>query len=132
MNLDKFTNTPINGDTVDYNGRIYTFVTVDNSWYSSTVELPIDPALVTYFSYGSGISVVTTVVDVNNDILWEQIRYERDIKIAELDWRYNRYARLARLSLTQIDDLTKLDTYAQALADITKQSNPYNIVWPTL
>jgi len=71
-------------------------------------------------------------VDLNNDILWAQIRHVRDIKLSELDWRYNRYHRLERLGLDQIDDLNKLDEYSQALADITKQPDPSNIVWPSI
>ena len=132
MNTDKFPKLPTDGETLSYNGRIYTFVKDDNGWYSSNVTRPIDSTIVTYHSYGIGIQSYDKIEDINNDVVWAQIRLLRDQKIQELDWRYNRYNRLTRLSLTQIDDLTKLDTYAQALADITKQSDPYNIVWPTL
>lgn len=132
MNISKFPNLPTDGETYVCNSRTYTYVQSDLTWYASNVEIPVEPTLVDVISYGSGIMIVTNKTDMNNDILWEQIRHNRDIKIAELDWRYNRYARLNRLGLDQIDNLNALDTYSQALADITKQSDPTNIVWPIL
>lgn len=132
MNISKFSNLPIDGDTCVCNGRTYTYVGSETTWYASNIEIPIDNSLVEIIGYGSGLSIVTNKIDINNDILWEQVRHIRDIKIAELDWRYNRYNRLARLGLDQIDTLTTLDTYAQALADITKENDPSNIVWPIL
>lgn len=51
----------------------------------------------------------------------------------ELSWRYERYQREVRMALTPSDNITDLDTYAQALADISKQSGyPKTITWPTL
>lgn len=51
----------------------------------------------------------------------------------ELSWRYERYQREIRMGLTPSDNITDLDTYAQALADISKQSGyPKTITWPTL
>lgn len=52
---------------------------------------------------------------------WEQVRTERNRKLAECDW-------------TQLPD-TPVDaavwaTYRQALRDITLQTDPYAIVWP--
>ena len=132
MNTSKFPNLPIDSETVEFNGRTYTYTESERAWYDTNVQRPIEPSLVDRSYYSSGIAVVTNITDINNDVLWDQIRHIRDLRIAELDWRYNRYNRLARLNVTQIDDLTKLDAYAQALADITKESNPYNIVWPTL
>ena len=52
---------------------------------------------------------------------WADIRFERDLKIQETDWRAS-------------SDLTLSDTwktYRQALRDITTQSDPFNITWPT-
>lgn len=132
MNISKFSNIPTDQEVVVYNNRTYTYKQSDLTWYASNVELPFDPAVVDIQSYGSGISIVTNRHDISNDILWEQIRYQRDMKLSELDWRYNRYYRLERLGITQIDDLSKLDVYTQALADITKQTDPMNIIWPTL
>lgn len=63
---------------------------------------------------------------------WNDIRKQRDEKIKEVEWRYNRYYRHERLGLPQVDSLQNLDTYIQALADVTKQTNPYAIIWPVL
>ena len=52
---------------------------------------------------------------------WEVIRAERDMKIQATDWR-------ASGDLTLSDDWK---TYRQALRDITTQSDPFNITWPT-
>lgn len=67
------------------------------------------------------------------DALWNQIRVERDRRIEEVTWRYERFARYARLGLEQIDAIEDLDVYIQALADIPQtQTDPYDIVWPVL
>ena len=132
MNTSKFPSLPSDGDTCVYNGRTYSYVESELTWYASNVQRPFEPSLVDVISYDSGKLIITNKIDMNNDILWEQVRNTRDEKIAELDWRYNRYHRLERLGLDQIDDLNALDIYSQALADITKQSDPMNIVWPTL
>ena len=63
---------------------------------------------------------------------WVTIRLTRDQKMAEADWRYNRYARQVRLELTPTDDIAALDAYMQALADITSVEDPFTITWPTL
>ena len=52
---------------------------------------------------------------------WVNIREERDEKLRDTDWRAS-------------SDLTLSDAwkdYRQALRDITTQSDPYNITWPT-
>lgn len=65
--------------------------------------------------------------------VWASIRQERDRKISEIAWRYERYARYERLGLPQIDNIQNLDKYIQALADIPQtQEDPYDIVWPVL
>jgi Phage tail assembly chaperone protein len=63
--------------------------------------------------------------------LWNNIRKERDKRINEVAWRYERWERLNRLGLEQIDDINELDNYVQALADLPQtQTDPYDIVWP--
>lgn len=65
--------------------------------------------------------------------LWNQIRAERDKRISEVTWRYERYARYERLRITQVDSIEELDKYVQALADVPQnQNDPYDIVWPVL
>jgi hypothetical protein len=61
---------------------------------------------------------------------WTKIRYERDKRINDFEWRYMRYYRNQRLGLEQVDDLNDMDQYIQELCDITKQNSPYNIQWP--
>ena len=50
----------------------------------------------------------------------------------DADWKVLRYERETRLEKTPTDDIVKLDAYMQSLADITKQSDPFNITWPIL
>ena len=52
---------------------------------------------------------------------WESVRFERNEKLKNTDWR-------ASSDLTLSDDWKN---YRQALRDITIQSDPYNITWPT-
>jgi hypothetical protein len=67
------------------------------------------------------------------DSQWSIIRAERDRRIQEVAWRYERYARYERLNTTQIDDINILDQYVQDLADVPQtQTDPFNIVWPEL
>lgn len=62
---------------------------------------------------------------------WQDVRTQRDYMLSLLDWRVLRYQSQTRLNITLTDNIEILDTYAQALRDITLQSDPYNIVWPT-
>lgn len=60
------------------------------------------------------------------------VRGERDRRIADLAWRYERHARELRLGLPPTDDLTALDDYIQALADVPEQAGfPHTVDWPT-
>lgn len=63
---------------------------------------------------------------------WYEIRAHRDRLLSEIDWRVLRYHSQVRLGITPVDNLTSLDEYAQALRDVTLQSDPDDIVWPTL
>lgn len=62
---------------------------------------------------------------------WKEIRTERNRRITEADARVMRYHAFARLGKEQIDEIDVLDTYIQELRDITTQSDPFNITWPT-
>lgn len=60
-------------------------------------------------------------------------RITRDQLIKEVQWRFERYARLQRMGQPQVDDIAKLDTYVQALADVSAQKDwPFNVTWPVL
>lgn len=60
------------------------------------------------------------------------VRPERDWKMAAFDWRIQRYAREMRLGLTPTDDVSDLDTYMQALADLPAALNSITdpVPWP--
>lgn len=61
------------------------------------------------------------------------MRRTRDALIKAVEWRYQRYDRHERLGLPQVDSLSALDTYVQALADATTQPEfPFDVQWPTL
>ena len=53
---------------------------------------------------------------------WESIRDQRDNLLKQTDWR-------ASSDLTLSDEWK---TYRQALRDITTQSDPFNITWPSI
>ena len=56
---------------------------------------------------------------------WTQVRSQRDSLLKDTDW----------LSIRAADTATPMptewSTYRQALRDVTEQSDPFNIVWPT-
>ena len=52
---------------------------------------------------------------------WNEVRFERNLKLQETDWRAS-------------SDLTLSDAwknYRQALRDITTQESPFSVTWPT-
>lgn len=72
-------------------------------------------------------------INEKNDLLWSEVRNNREEKIREVEWRIFRYQSQVRLGMTPVDDITKLDEYVQSLRDITSStSNPSEVVWPTL
>lgn len=61
-----------------------------------------------------------------NESQWVIVRAERDKRLLESDWSDTASAQ-TRLSS---EVLAQWATYRQALRDITKQNNPFMIVWP--
>ena len=66
-----------------------------------------------------------TTLNIRKEIKWSEIREERNRLLSQCDW-------------TQFQDspitgsqLTDWQTYRQSLRDVTSQSDPYNIIWPT-
>jgi hypothetical protein len=64
-------------------------------------------------------------IEKRKEIKWDEVRVQRNTLLSECDW-------------TQFSDspitgsqLTEWQTYRQLLRDITSQSDPYNIIWPT-
>ena len=62
-------------------------------------------------------------LQVHNDMQWSTIREERDSRIQQTDWTQNADVPNATK--------TKWQTYRQSLRDITTQSDPFNVTWPT-
>jgi|TARA_B100000424_G_C22649954_1_gene358474 hypothetical protein len=56
---------------------------------------------------------------------WQGVRNERDDLLAKTDWV------VTRASETGVAETDAWKTYRQALRDITTQSNPWDITWPT-
>ncbi len=63
---------------------------------------------------------------MNLDAAWESVRIERDRILRSSDWRVTKAAELG-----QPIDLAWA-VYRQALRNITSQTDPLNIVWPTV
>jgi hypothetical protein len=63
---------------------------------------------------------------------WSLIRKSRDVMIDQTIWRIQRCESEIRLGITTTDSMVVLDTYVQALRDITKQPDPFNVEWPIL
>ena len=61
---------------------------------------------------------------------YERIRAYRDHLMKDFEWRYNRYYRQVRLSITPTDTLESLDLYMHQLAEITNVNSIDEIVWP--
>ena len=72
-------------------------------------------------------------LQAEKDVLWKEIRKKRDEKINEIEWRISRYLSETRQGINPTTDtISDLDTYVQALRDITKQSDPSNITFPEI
>jgi len=61
---------------------------------------------------------------------WNIVRQLRDQKMRDFEWRYVRHERQIRMNIPVTDNMVDMDTYMQALADITQQTDPFNLIWP--
>jgi hypothetical protein len=77
------------------------------------------------------ITPVPPVLPPTREQILSQIRQQRDQLMQEFEWRYTRYYRQQRLDLPTTDQIESLDSYMQALADITLQEDLNALVWPT-
>ncbi len=106
--------------------------------YTAVSDMPIPNSVqVVYWDYTNANWAIRDKtleeLQAETQAVWNDIRKERDNRIAAVMWRYERYARLERMGLEQVDDITKLDKYVQDLADLPQtQNDPYDIVWPVL
>lgn len=62
----------------------------------------------------------------------KQVRDRRDVLFKRADTLVQRYYREVRLEQPVTLTIERLDTYMQALADITDSDDLYNITWPEL
>ena len=80
------------------------------------------------------VALTQEEITVLNNLAWQGIRDERDSLLKEVDEKVLRYQSEVRIGLTSTtDNISDLDTYAQALRDIpSSTTNPLEVVWPTL
>lgn len=69
------------------------------------------------------MEVTFDVQPLPNDTVWPAIRAQRDALLAQSDW--------TQMPDVSISTKAAWAEYRQALRDITQQSDPHNIVWPT-
>ena len=126
---------PADGDQYVFGDVTLVYNKQYNTWAPVGIDQPVNvltnPDLEQFYS-----GAITTVVLPKGYALmltkWEQVKADRDRRIVDVQWRYERYAELDRLGEPQVDSLAALDAYVQALKDVTNQPDPYNIIWPTL
>ena len=60
-----------------------------------------------------------------------QVRAERDARMRDFEWRYDRFLRETRLAQPTTDKLADLDAHMQALANVPEQAGfPRGVKWP--
>ena len=62
-------------------------------------------------------------IEANTQSKWAKVRIQRDNLLSSCDW--------TQLPDVNIPNKADWATYRQSLRDITDQTDPYNIVWPT-
>ena len=79
------------------------------------------------------IDLTTEEINAVVNQQWAEVRESRDTKIKEVEWRVMRNLSETRQGLDTTDNITDLDTYIQALRDITTTTtNPLEVSWPIL
>lgn len=77
------------------------------------------------------ITEIPPFIPPSREELLISIRLERDQRMKDFEWRYERYNRQIRLGIEPTDNIQAMDSYMQSLADITEQEDLINIIWPT-
>lgn len=81
----------------------------------------------------SVVGLTTSEIAYATENQWALVRSDRDQRIEDIEWKISRNLSETRLGVTTTtDNLSDLDTYIQSLRDITNQSDPYNITWPSI
>lgn len=79
------------------------------------------------------VSLTTEEINARLAELWAEVRASRDEKIKEVEWRVMRNLSESRQGLDTTDNISDLDTYIQALRDITSTTtNPAEVSWPSI
>jgi len=68
----------------------------------------------------------TDTINKRKEIKWAEVRTKRNTLLNESDWTQFQDSPITGSSLTD------WQTYRQSLRDVTTQSDPYNINWPTI
>ncbi len=78
-----------------------------------------------YVKEYEAVSLTTDEKTAIDNSEWKGVRASRDNKLQQSDW--------TQISDSPLDNSKKTEwqTYRQSLRDITTQSDPFNITWPT-
>ena len=103
--------------------RPYGFVSIEANWKCITDEDIINASKDTKEDRLLGADPYELIADLKKNGAWFTIREERTKKLAETDWIIGR----------DVPEKLKLkwEKYRKELRDITKQSDPKNIIWPS-
>jgi hypothetical protein len=99
---------------------------LDNKYYvtqGKAVQMPPKPSKYCVFNYDTKQWFDPRTPETQ----WPIVRIERNKKLQASDWTDTASA-LARLGSELYN---QWQTYRQALRDVTKQPDPFNIIWPT-
>ena len=79
------------------------------------------------------IDLTQEQIEELTNLAWQNIRKKRDSLLQQVDGKVLRYQSEVRIGITTTtDNISDLDTYAQALRDVPSTfSDPENVVWPT-
>ena len=79
------------------------------------------------------IDLTQEQIEELTNLAWQNIRKKRDSLLQQVDGKVLRYQSEVRIGITTTtDNISDLDTYAQALRDVPSTfSDPGNVVWPT-
>lgn len=137
--LELFPLHPEDGQQMTFCGYVYTYYLQADTWRTDITQItdPLPGADINLYNCillpsdrTSSRQLWVVRGSMETQAAWEQIRVKRNQMIADFEWRYNRYNRQSRLGIPTTDDISKLDAYLEALADITTQPDPANITWP--
>lgn len=105
----------------------------DIPWSTNFVEVDGDEVLIA-LNAGKSASVIDgqIVITESRAGKWSEIRAARDLLLAESDVEILKISDLEAISgHVDVELRQRLAQYRQDLRDLTTQSDPFNIAWPT-